>query len=350
MATPLIALRSPQFKYINLPLASNAISAKCVINIDGSQRYVITKNSQRGKTLNFDISELCRDYLDITYDANYVPQTIDIITTLSVWDGLNATGNPATSSGTAIPNVIFTDTGLEAYGEFEQGTNPTLPSTAYLISNNPTSANDSVDIYYPLLQSPSDTGYPGIVPFTTINGGGVVSISVQGFGRGATTIGGPYPSTVSRIDCTKYGNGRKIIFINKFGVQQDLWFFLKETKTLGRKNEGFKANTITYPNTSNPATYSITDAPDKLFNTTSRQTFTLSSGYYPEQANQFFEQLLLSEYVWLERPQKTNPSSDEVIPVKVKTSSMAFKTSVNDRLIEYTIDFEEAFNYINNIR
>jgi len=29
---------------------------------------------------------------------------------------------------------------------------------------------------------------------------------------------------------------------------------------------------------------------------------------------------------------------------------MAFKTSVNDRLIEYTIEFEEAFDYINNIR
>ena len=37
-------------------------------------------------------------------------------------------------------------------------------------------------------------------------------------------------------------------------------------------------------------------------------------------------------------------------PVKVKTSSMTFKTSVNDRLIEYTIDFEEAYDYINNIR
>ena len=59
---------------------------------------------------------------------------------------------------------------------------------------------------------------------------------------------------------------------------------------------------------------------------------------------------LLSEYVWMERPKKTDASTLEVIPVKVKTSSMNFKTSVNDRLIEYVIDFEEAFDYINNIR
>ena len=51
MATPLIALRSPQFKYINIPLASTAVSAKCVIKIDGTQRYTLTKNSQKNVQL-----------------------------------------------------------------------------------------------------------------------------------------------------------------------------------------------------------------------------------------------------------------------------------------------------------
>ncbi len=333
-----IALRSPQFKYINIPLISTAVSAKCVIEIDGAEKYTLTKNSPRNTTVNFDISELARDYLDITYDVNYVPQTVLIVTTLSLWTGLNGTGSQVGS------DVVFNDTGLEAYGEFSEGTNPNLPTSAYLISNNPSTSNDRVDIYYP-------KSIAGVIAFTgkipMIIAG---NISVQSFAQGSTTIGGPYPSEISRIDCTKYGSGRKIIFINKFGVQQDLWFFLKEAKTLGRKNEGFKSNTLTYPNTNNPATYSISDAPNKVFNTTAKQTFTLSSGYYPEQANQFFEQLLLSEYVWFERPRKTNPSLNEVIPVKVKTSSMAFKTSVNDKLIEYTIDFEEAFDYINNIR
>jgi len=333
-----IALRSPQFKYINIPLISTALSAKCVIEIDGIERYTLTKNSPRNKTVNFDISELARDYLDITYDVNYVPQTVLIVTTLSLWTGLNGTGSQVGS------DVVFNDTGLEAYGEYSEGTNPTLPSSAYLISNNPSTSNFSVDIYYP-------KSIAGVIAFTgkipmVIAG----NISVQSFGQGSTTIGGAYPSSISRIDCTKYGSGRKIIFINKFGVQQDLWFFLKEAKTLGRKNEGFKSNTLTYPTTNNPATYSVSNAPNKVFNTTAKQTFTLNSGYYPEQANQFFEQLLLSEYVWFERPQKTNPSLNEVIPVKVKTSSMQFKTSVNDRLIEYTIGFEEAFDYINNIR
>ena len=332
----ILALRSPQFKYIEIPVSLVA-SAKCVISIDGTIRYTLIKNTTKNTTQNFDISELARDYLDISYNSNYIPQIISITTTITLWSGLNATG-------ILRDTEVFFDTGFEAYGEFTEGTNPTLPAAGYLISNNPSTSNFSVDIYYPK----SITGvsaFTGKVPMLIGS-----SLSVLSFGQSATTIGGPYPSTISRIGCTKYGSGRKIIFINKFGAQQDLWFFLKEVKTLGRKNEGFKSNILTYPNTNNPATYSISDAPNKVFNTTAKQTFTLSSGYYPEQANQFFEQLLLSEYVWFERPQKTNPSLNEVIPVKVKTSSMAFKTSVNDRLIEYTIGFEEAFDYINNIR
>jgi len=332
----ILALRSPQFKYMQIPV-SGVASAKCVINIDGTNRYTLIKNTTKQTTVNFDISELARDYLDISYNSNYIPQIISITTTITLWSGLNATGILRDTD-------TFFDTGFEAYGEFTEGTNPTLPSAGYLISNNPSTSNFSVDIYYPK-SIPGVSGFTGKVPMLIGS-----SLSVLSFGASSITIGGPYPSTISRIDCTKYGSGRKIIFINKFGAQQDLWFFLKETKTLGRKNEGFKSNILTYPTTNNPATYSISDAPNKVFNTTAKQTFTLSSGYYPEQANQFFEQLLLSEYVWLERPRKTNPSIDEVVPVKVKTSSMAFKTSVNDRLIEYTIDFEEAFDYINNIR
>ena len=91
----------------------------------------------------------------------------------------------------------------------------------------------------------------------------------------------------------------------------------------------------------------VQNAPNKVFNTQAKQTHKLSSGYYPEFANQQFEELLLSEYVWLSTVRK---GSGIIIPVKVKTSSVAFKTSVNDRLIEYSMEFEEAFDYINNIR
>ena len=329
-----IALRSPQFKYIEIPISSPPLSVQCKIRIDGVNRYTLVRNNpQKGTTANFDISELCRDYLEITYKSTFVPDTVDIVTDLTMWDALN--GEAGSGSSAAYTTEQYVDTGFEAYGTYEDGANPQLPDNAFLISEstNPVEVN----MLYPT--AITGVGFAGFVPKTIW---GVVS--VVAFGQSATSISG-YPSTIQRIDCTKYGYGNEITFINKFGVQQVLWFFLKKGKSMSRKNESYKANTITYPTTNNPATYSIQDAPNKVFNTQAKQSHKLSSGYYPEDQNQFFEQLLLSEYIWLKLE-----SSAVRIPVKVKTSSMNFKTSVNDRLIEYSIDFEEAFDYINNIR
>ena len=47
---------------------------------------------------------------------------------------------------------------------------------------------------------------------------------------------------------------------------------------------------------------------------------------------------------------KENPINELTIPVRVKSSSIELKTSANNRLINYTIEFEDAFDYINNIR
>ena len=328
-----IALRNPQFKSITV--AASIKSVVCRVSIDGTLRYTLTKNIPvvfgATPTINFDIAELARDYIEIEYQSNYIPQTVDIETVLTPYDDFNGEG----TAGTA---VTIDDVGFEAYGTFEEGVNPEVPfgrtKPTYLIP-----INEDTDTFTILAPNNTTGKLPSI---TSLDG--LIATSYTGGDTSATTVDGVV-CNIKRIDCTKYGEGKRIIYINKYGVQQDLWFFLKETKNLARTNEGYKSNTITYP--SGGATYNIQNAPNKVFNTQGKQTHTLSSGYYPEFANQQFEELLLSEYVWLSTLRK---GSGVIIPVKVKTSSMAFKTSVNDRLIEYTIEFEEAFDYINNIR
>ncbi len=327
-----LLLRSPQFKFIQIPIGG-VNSCTCQIKINGATRYTLVKNTKKNSTQNFDISELARDYLEIAYQSNYLPQSVLIQVILKNYSGFDGTGN-VVSTKTSV------DYGYDGYGYFEDGTNPISPTSGYLISKN--TVEDEVQLYLPA----SDVNVSEGTKVPQIVNGQINVVNVSG---NATSIGGSYDSKIYRIDCTKYGNGRKIIFINKFGVQQDLWFFLKETKTLARKNENYKTNILTYPNSNNPATYSISNAPNRTFNTTAKQSFTLSSGYYSENANNFFEELLLSEYVWLARINKVT-ESDDIVPVKVKKSSIQFKTSVNDRLVEYTIEFEEAFDYINNIR
>ena len=57
---------------------------------------------------------------------------------------------------------------------------------------------------------------------------------------------------------------------------------------------------------------------------------------------------MLSEYVWLRK--KNYAETLKTIPVKIVTSSFTKKTKLNDKLIEYTIQFEQANDYINNVR
>lgn len=324
-----IALRNPQFKKITIP-SSGTLSVVCEVSIDTVLRYTLIKNVEPSTTINFDIAELARDYIEIAYQTDYIPQTVAIETVITPYDGLNGTGNSL-----PLLTVTYNDVGFEAYGEFTEGVNPEVPfgrSLPTLLI--PTDDNDEFTILAP-------NNRTGNIPYLTSSFRGAAaytgtdtSVTIQGI-----------DCTIKRIDCTKYGDGNRIIYINKYGAQQDLWFFLKQTRNINRTNEGYKSNTITYP--SGGATYSIQDAPNKVFNTQAKQTHTFSSGYYPEFANQQFEELLLSEFIWWSTVKK---GSGIIIPVKVKTSSVAFKTSVNDRLIEYTIEFEEAFDYINNIR
>jgi len=324
-----IALRNPQFKSIAIP-ASGVLSTVCTVTIDGTLRYTLIKNVQPSTTINFDIAELARDYIEIEYQSDYIPQTVAIETVLTNYSGLNGTGSPS------LTTEVYDDIGFEAYGIFEEEVNPivpfgrTLPTLLIPINED----TDEFTILAPNNQA-------GKISYLTSSFRGAESYAA---GDTTVTIQG-VDCNIKRIDCTKYGEGKRIIYINKYGAQQDLWFFLKETRNIARTNEGYKSNTITYP--SGGAEYNIQNAPNKVFNTQAKQTHTLSSGYYPEFLNQQFEELLLSEYIWLSTFKK---GSGVIIPVKVKTSTVAFKTSVNDRLIEYTIEFEEAFDYINNIR
>ena len=329
-----LALRNPQFKFITANVLAKSVV--CRLTIDGTLRYTLTKNIittgfAAAQTINFDISELARDYIEIVYKADYLPQKVDIVTNLKSYTLVNGGGDPIDEP------TSETDIGFEAYGTFEEGVNPEVPfrsKPTYLIP-----INEDTDTF--TIFAPNNTA--GKLPIiTSLNGLLAPAFS----GSDTSVLSNGVVCNIKRIDCTKYGDGNRIIYINKYGAQQDLWFFLKESKNLSRSNEGYKSNTITYPSGSS-ATYSVQNAPNKVFNTQGKQTHKLSSGYYPEFANQQFEELLLSEYVWLSTLRK---GVGVVIPVKVKTSNIAFKTSVNDRLIEYTIEFEEAFDYINNIR
>ena len=73
------------------------------------------------------------------------------------------------------------------------------------------------------------------------------------------------------------------------------------------------------------------------------ESMTVNTGYVVEELNKAVEELLLSDKAWV-------TIDGQVLPIDIKTESLTYKTSVNDKLIDYTIDFDFAFETINNIR
>tara|TARA_R100000231_G_C5329071_1_gene165772 strand:+ start:1598 stop:2599 length:1002 start_codon:yes stop_codon:yes gene_type:complete len=330
-----ILVRSPRYETYTMGGSQNSI--KLELYIDSVLRYTIVKNAASGTKVTFEISELIRDYITQAFTGGQT-QPITVSTASSnvkQYTGENATGTEG--SPTAITHTAF-----DGYGTFMEGINPTLAANSiWLISKDVIK-----DGYY--IYAPENTA--GWVSQITA-GGTPTQVQFSGDPSVASytsiTVGSTVLNIV-RIDCTKYGDGHKITFVNKFGAMQDLWFSLKSVKTTESTKETYNANTIDI--SSGSATYSVNTPTKNVFNKTATQRIVLSSGYYPEGANPFFEELLLSNNIWLTQPDPFNPSVEQVVPVIVKSSTFTYKTSLNDRLIDYVMEFEMAFSYINSVR
>jgi len=330
-----ILVRSPRFETFTMGGSQNSI--KLELYIGGVLRYTIIKNAAPSSFVTFEIAELIRDYISQTFTGGQTqPVTVSTASSnVKQYTGQNGTGTEG--SPTAITHTAF-----NGYGTFMEGANPTLAANSiWLISKDV--IKDGYYVYAPINTSgwvsqittggtATQAGFSGdpLVPSYT-------SITV-----GSTVL------NIVRIDCTKYGDGKKITFVNKFGALQDLWFSLKSVKATESSRETYNSNTIS--TSSGSATYSVNAPTKSVFNKTAKQKITLSSGYYPEGANPYFEELLLSDQVWLTQPDPYDPSTEQVVPVIITTSSFTYKTSLNDRLIDYVMEFEMAFDYINNVR
>tara|TARA_R100000664_G_scaffold21387_1_gene30719 strand:- start:281 stop:1465 length:1185 start_codon:yes stop_codon:yes gene_type:complete len=129
----------------------------------------------------------------------------------------------------------------------------------------------------------------------------------------------------------------KITFVNKYGVLQDIWFLKRSNESLRTREQEFKKNIIS------SGSYNISKHQNKTLTKNGSETLTLNSGYYPEVYNDVFKEMLLSEDCWIEIESQT-------LPIKISSSSFAYKTQLNDKIINYTIDVEFAFDTINNVR
>lgn len=343
-------------------------------------KYTITKDVLTAGFIVFEVAELIRDYLEIEFDGTYSSQV--------VW--VNAVISTTVSSGSASATVSPDNTNgfvaFDGYGYFHEGTNPELSKGA-LISNNTifrlndsnvripvyTGDTTSVAFFYQGEEKrtqaiSTSTNTNAQIDYVTVSGqdnndsyeervvadGGTLETSrcLTDFLRQldvglvdevyvASSTGTEIIKILSTEEC-KY-EPYKVTFVNKYGALQDLMFFKKSVESTNVTSEQFKASIFDQSTLS----YKTHQHQQQAFLAQGKDRITMNTGYVNDDHNSVIEELLLSEQVYYTEITET---AEVVVPVIPLTKSVTYKTSVNDRLANYTIEFENAFDKINNIR
>lgn len=133
-------------------------------------------------------------------------------------------------------------------------------------------------------------------------------------------------------------DAKTIIFKNRFGFYDTITMFAKTVEKIDVKKSEFVNNYV------QNGTYSIEKHQIKDINIVANQSFTVSSGFIKESENVLVKELLLSDMVYLWDQQRKNLN-----PIRLKTSSVTYKNRINDQKVQYVLEFDYAYNTINNI-
>ena len=327
MAT--ILLRSPYYEYHSQAQDSGntAKSATLELSVGGTVITTMTKASNLSGTTGsvaFEIADLCRDYLDITFNNTYSSQTIAITGTLTfkskTLDEI-AAGETAVTVGTP---VSISHTGLDGYFEFMEGLG-TGQNSAKTVATNDVLQDNTV------IYAPQNTA--GQIPYW--NGSSIVYQAFSASDTTETVISTTF--TIDRV-CTKH-EAYKVTFVNKYGALQDFYFTGKTTENINIETTNFKRSIL-----DSNSRYSTAQHSKQIYNTLANETLILNTPPMSfDTVNEAFKQLLVSEQVWIYKDSKTTP-------INITSNTQRFKTGVNDQLIQYTITAEYAFDMISNIR
>ena len=314
-------------------------------------------------SVSFDISEIVNDSLVQTYSS------VPVGTYQSLW--VDVTTSASTLAGAPIGSVTTTTyLAQEGFNKFKEGVNYTVQKAAMLTENYlEYDLNSSIclpinaELVNQIIWKRNNVALQ--TDTITDNGNSTQKIKYIAYNIPnpsrfvdevqVVTEQGTITIKLKAIEECKYPV-HKITFLNRWGAFQDLFFFKKSTESLNTTSENYNASifkakeivkvleetgcvTSTIFNS-----YSTTAHSKKTYNANGVESIVLNSGYVSELNNSYFEELMVSEYVWL------TDSNDVIYPVNLKESSFTKKTGLNDGLINYTMSFEKSFSIVNNIR
>lgn len=341
--------------------------------------YTITKTKLSSEeTILFEISELAKDYINISFDGSYSDANLTSWVSYKVTNVFDTQTNGVDDQSVELGTLL----GTHAYGYFEDEINPQLTTplqqsntciywkfgevvriplysgqslydVEWYENDNLVGANvfgdnlikitaDTTDFradHSNITQLSADTTHKGNLKEQEYS---VSSLSPLGANKAIVRTRDNKTVTVDvhYIDECK-NTPYKVTFLNKFGVLQDIWFFGKRTEKANVSRESFRVNTI--QSTSASTFYPTYGHTDKTHNVESKKALTLNTGFICEDYNEVVQQLLQSEFVWIHE-------NNKVFPVTPTENSVQYKTKLYEKLINFTLNFDYGYSELNSVR
>jgi hypothetical protein len=305
-----IGVRSPYFISYS---TAGAASGQVAITVNSTLVYTISKPVDAGTTrFTADVSEFIRGYIQPSYSGTIATGDANVATVSIALTLYN-------SSGTSIYTDTYNHKAFDAYSYFSEGNNFSFSNNSILMSGT--------TIWAP-------TGVSG--KFTWVDASGNLQVATYATTDTSESVAAGTVS-IRRHECTKYGYV-KCVFLNKFGVTQELFFFGKNQEGTSTSTDSYKSNYLGAGGVIDANRHQVVN-----FNKQGKTKYVLNTGFVGEEYIEFVRELMLSEYVWLYIDGANRP-------VKPVTSDVQFKTSLNDKMMNYTIEFEQSNDLIANIR
>ena len=128
-------------------------------------------------------------------------------------------------------------------------------------------------------------------------------------------------------------------FINRFGSWSRIWFQKAKSRSIAVNTNEYKFNPAVLPFTPSD------NGQIKEFNTNGKETIKLNTGWVNDLYGEYIQELMLSERVTL----LDYDYNTDYTPVKIKTKSLEKQKGINKGTINYTLEFEFAFDLINTV-
>jgi len=134
-----------------------------------------------------------------------------------------------------------------------------------------------------------------------------------------------------------------LTFINRYGGLQNITLFKNSNQSIEVKSSNYNTNSFydaRYPD------YDVNYGQTRIYNKNGKYNIKANTGWVDENFNEFIEDIMLSEYLSLQYKDKGQYTQRAVT---LKDTSMLYKSHLNEKVINYELNFEVANSIINNV-